>query len=357
MRKIYLRNLFPLLIAGILMGSLSACSQSEELSQGESIVNDQKIAIQPEVLMDGIATRAGMELKDLTYFYLRIVNPQSTEYSYFVKMEKDASGNWYASTDMKNGAANPKLFFQNGKQPVTIQAIYWKNTSVDNFMARADEGGWKTPYTFYMSTKVLSSLAIKSSDPLYYNKTIIPQTDAPGGVLPITFQHRFAKVHLRLEFDDYCSEIMSGGSNQSAISNVKFGGLLTGNVSYLKWNFDTNSMDYNGDTRDKVTELRFTVWNIATMTVRNVSAEYEFMAVPQSIPNGSLSASFYIFDEEFKWTYEGQGLNFESNTEYDITLQVNGEDPTTKGISNDTLLTKKNIKITGFIKERKGGQQ
>lgn len=351
MKKKYLRTLFPLLIAGILMGSLSACSQNEGLSQEENNVEDQKIAIQPEVLMDGVATRAGMELKDLTYFYLRIVNPQSTEYSYFVKMEKDASGNWYASTDMKNGTANPKLFFQNGKQPVTIQAIYWKNTSVDTFMERADEGGWKTPYTFFMSTSVLNSLSLKNYDPLYYGKTITPQTDAPGGILPISFKHRFAKIHLRLEFDDYCTNLI--GFNQAALSKVSFGGLLTGNSSYLKWDFGTDAIDYNGDMRDKLTTLNYLTWNPPTMTT-NTSSEYELMAVPQLVPNGSLNASFTINGEAFTWTYQGQEFNLESNTEYDITLQVYGEDPTTKGAS---ILNKKNIKITGSIKEIKGGQQ
>jgi hypothetical protein len=351
MKKKYLRNLFPLLIAGILMGSLSACSQSEELSQEENNVEDQKIAIQPEVLMDGVATRAGMELKDLTYFYLRIVNPQSTEYSYFVKMEKDASGNWYASKDLKNNTTNPTLYFQNGKQQVTVQALYWKSSSVDNFMARADEGGWKTPYTFFMSTSVFNSLSLKSSDPLYYSKTIVPQTDAPGGILPISFKHRFAKIHLRLEFDSYCTNLM--GFDQSAMSEVSFGGLLTGNSSYLKWDFNANSFNYNGDTRDQLTTLNYLTWNPPTMTT-NTSSEYELMAVPQLIPNGALNASFSIYGEIFSWTYQGQDFNLESNTEYDITLQVNGEDPTTKGTST---LNKKNIKIIGSIKEIKGGQQ
>lgn len=354
MRKKYLRNLFPLLIAAILMGSLSACSQSEELSQVESNADDQKIVIQPEVLMDGIKTRSGMELKDLSYFYLRIVNPQSTEYSYFVKMEKDASGNWYASKDLKNNTTAPKLFFQNGKQQVTVQALYWKSSSVDNFMARADEGGWKTPYTFFMSTSVFNSLSLKNYDPLYYSKTITPQIDAPGGVLPISFQHRFAKIHLRLEFDSYCTSLM--GYDQSAMSEVSFGGLLTGNSSYLKWDFNANTFNYNGDTRDKLTTLNYLTWTPATMTT-NTSCEYELMAVPQSVPNGALNASFSIYDETFSWIYQGQEFNLESNTEYDITLLVNGEDPTTKGASNDTQLNKKNIKITGSIKEIKGGQQ
>ena len=354
MKKKYLRTLFPLLIAGILMGGLSACSQSEELSQEENNVEDQKIAIQPEVLMDGVATRAGMELKDLTYFYLRIVNPQSAEYSYFVKMEKDASGNWYASKDLKNNTTAPKLFFQNGKQQVTVQALYWKNTSVDNFMARADEGGWKLPLSFFMSTSVLNSLSLKNYDPLYYSKTITPQTDAPGGGLPISFKHRFAKIHLRLDFDDYCTNLI--GFNQAALSKVSFGGLLTGNSSYLKWDFGTDVIDYNGDTRDKLTTLNYLIWTPATMTA-NTSADYELMAVPQLVPNGSLKASFSIYDETFSWTYQGQEFNLESNTEYDITLQVYGEDPTTKGTSNDAQLTKKNIKITGSIKEIKGGQQ
>ena len=361
MKKKYLRTLFPLLlIVGIVTGGLSACSQSEEPSQEENKVEDQKIAIQPEVLMDGIATRSGMELKDLTYFYLRIVNPQSAEFSYFVKMEKNAEGKWYASTDLKNNTTEPKLFFQNGKQPVTVQAIYWKNSSVDNFMARVDEGGWKTPYTFFMSTTVISSLALKGADPLYYNKTIIPQTDAPGGVLPINFRHRFAKIHLKLEFDDYCSQLI--GYDQSAVPKVSLGGLLTGSGSYLKWDFNTNNIDYNGDTRDNISTLYSIVWN-PPLDIPNSSSEYELMAVPQLIPSGTLNAYFTITNPEsgenemFTWTYQGQEFNLESNTEYDITLQVYGVDPATKGTSNDTLLTKKNIKITGSIKERKGGQQ
>jgi len=361
MNKKYLRTLFPLLlIVGIVTGGLSACSQSEELSQEENKVEDQKIAIQPEVLMDGIATRSGIGLSDLTTFYLRIVNPQSTEFSYFVQMQKDTNGNWYVSKDMKNGTTDPKLYFQNGKQPVTVQALFWNTTSVDNFMARVDEGGWKTSYTFFMGTTSINSLSLKGYDPLYYNKTIIPQTDAPGGVLPINFRHRFAKIHLKLEFDDYCTQLI--GYNQASVPKVSLGGLLMGNsIGYLKWDFNTDNIDYTGVTRDNISTLYSIVWN-PPLTVPNSSSEYEIMAVPQLIPSGSLNAYFTIpnpntkENEQFTWTYQGAEFNLEGNTEYDITLQVYGEDPTTKGISSDTQLTKKNIKITGSIKERKGGQ-
>lgn len=354
MRKIYLRNLFPLLIAGILMGSLSACSQSEELSQEENIVEDQKIAIQPEVLMDGIATRAGMELKDLTYFYLRIVNSQSAEFSYLVKMVKNAEGKWYASTDLKNNTTEPKLFFQNGKQSVTVQAIYWKNnTSLDNFITKYKDD-WNNTLFVWMSSTFYNNITIKNNDPLFFSKVITPQTDAPGGVLPINFQHRFAKIHLRLEFDNYCTQLI--GANQSSLSQVSFGGLLRGINKYMIWNLGSNTIDYTGDTRTGTTSLNYTQWDPGSMTT-NISADYELMAVPQLVPSGAFNASFSIYDEIFTWTYQGQEFNLESNTEYDITLQVYGEDPTTKGTSNDTQLTKKNIKITGSIKEIKGGQQ
>ncbi len=349
-KKIDLKNILPLLlVAWALIAGLSACSKSEELLSDE---DNQEIVIKPTVLLNDVITRsAGVELEDIPSFYLRIINPVDSRYSYFVKVVKGTDGNWTAE-DPQNAGVPVKLVFQNGTQPVKIQALYWNNSRFQYMMQTADISTWEKDFTFWTST-VSTYYSIKENDPLYFNQVFVPKTDAPGGVLPIRFHHRFTKVNLTLNFDEYTTNLI--GYNQDAISEVSVFGLMTGNVKLVKWNFNTDAFDYNGDTRETVAKLYFIDFIPPTMTT-NTSTYYELMAIPQIIPDGSLTVAFSIYDEEYRWTYQGLGLNFERNTEYDITLMVSGIDPATK--SGDTSMTsaKKRFKITGSMnKRRKGG--
>lgn len=331
-----------LLLLTVSLG-LFSCSKSEE----EEPQKISLIPIQVETDMEGYqpetrTTIDGLQVDDITTFYMYIEDPTDPAFTYQVEMIK--YGSEWKAVDIDTRLP-VKLYFKDISQPVHVKAVFWYDALFKSFVAKRTSDRWTAPYNILVSKTYTGIFRdLEANDPVYANTTIIPKQDCPDGKLHLSFKHLFAKVKLSLQLNSlYTWAYQLYGD--SPIQNLKVSGVVAWeNISrYPNWVLGSDEISIpEGYPTSTISFTRWLQWeSFEGLT------HYVMMAIPQSIADNSLKVSFQLDNVNYIWTCQEKNLRFERNREYDIKLNIIS--PLTKSaIGNNP------IEISGTL--QKGGK-
>lgn len=269
---------------------LAGCSNEEGLSPTQQSLKDTPITV--NVGVAELSSRAGYEtptsgiptLPETFYFS---IDQEGTKYDYTnVKMTKSAG-----STTPPYTPESQLLWA--GDSAVSVTAATFSLDGTQTLTAQTNQ-----------NTKE----AVKQSDHLYYtNSAVIPSTSG----INVNFSHIMSKVILTITLGDEFNE------TSNPITNVKFKGTVA-----------SNSYDFTAETpwgtiaegtgATDITPLELTYTKIGG-EVKNATAEYEVILVPQTVATGVFAVQFNVSGRIFNWSSASE-IKLESGHKYTLAL-------------------------------------
>jgi len=309
-------NIKNILFAAAAVMALTACSSDDEQSFVSQFPEDGVMRFTTNLVDPTIATtRASITGNDVNQngqqFQVKIVNNNSTTYSYFNTVQYDGS-EWTPVN---------RMLWQNNTQAITVTAAYKQEktfTDYDfingaNLTVAADqstEAKLKQQDLLTMPTKTISNPSQE-------------QTLMQNGKLVINFYHALTKLDVTLELKD---EFFLSNQNTANISDVKISGT---NLGYNFKAMETANENY-GTVTAAATPVAGDILPMkgactdATVDSKHSTATYESIIVPQQVAIGALTVSFKIGNRSFSWT-NTQAYTLEQGKQYTLPLTVGND--------------------------------
>lgn len=296
---------------------MASCHNDEVSPEQSYIPQDGMIRVATAVAN----TRAGQTTENLSSFYLNIVHPTDSRYSYYANMKRGNNG-WNSYMAISNSIP-PELpmFWKNSHDKITVGAI----SIIGHFTLEND---FNTLNIRFVNEDQYSSVHwVGSSDVLYMPPTEVDPATGKGlvdGKIKIELGHLFSKFSLNItmatEFNG------SVGTATNPITNLTVNGTKTG----VYFNASTNVW---GDLYSDHKAIR--PWYDKNSYLPGqgetgkAQASYECILIPQTVNPGIFAINFTLAGREFMWT-PNSDLTFESGKQYNLSLKV-GKDVTLIG--------------------------
>ena len=282
-----LRNITFAALALIAAG----CTNDNEPGTGADLTG-QPMRVSTEVLPQ---TRAGMDNDNLTTFYLRVTNGSTgatTNYDAFSTVTRSGD-TWTYS---------PELTWQDGTTPISVSAL-----------CQNGESWTQTDYTTGKDIDLTAQGTedgIMTADVLYMPPTVIdPATDLTAdNAIPVTLSHLFAKLNITVR--------MSTADADNPITDLTIGG--TQATATLTPEAST-PLTLKGEAAP--IDACPTGYTAGTAPATQATATYECILLPQTATftvTANIDGTDYI--------YTGSSQQFVGNTQYNLTLEVDGID-------------------------------
>ncbi len=269
----------------------AGCTNDNEPGTGADLTG-QPMRVSTEVLPQ---TRAGMDNDNLTTFYLRVTNGSAgatTSYDAFSTVTRSGD-TWTYS---------PELTWQDGTTPISVSAL-----------CQNGESWTQTDYTTGKDIDLTAQgteAGIMTADVLYMPPTVIdPATDLTAdNAIPVTLSHLFAKLNITVR--------MSTADADNPITDLTVGG--TQATATLTPEAST-PLTLTGEAAPIAACP--TGYTAGTAPATQATATYECILLPQTATftvTANIDGTDYI--------YTGSSQQFVGNTQYNLTLEVDGID-------------------------------
>lgn len=278
---------------------LASCSNDDDLIQPAQSLEDTPIQV--NVAVEDLQTRAGYDDVNLPgQFYMKVVHPDKSKYSYDVQMKYE-EGSW--NSYLMDGTTSAQMLWAGDDKQIYVTAATFplQDTNV----------------SLGVETDQSTEEKVKASDHLLMIPTAV--TPSKSGI-NVTFNHLMAKVKLTIELKD---ELVFEENPFARVSvdgtlpkrNCNLGSFSAISDESLKW-----SEAYDGNiavTAKSITPLQNS-YTKAEGTNR-AKGEFEVILLPNTYEAGKLMVSFKVGDRTFRWT-SAEEITLESGTEYTLKL-------------------------------------
>lgn len=310
-------NPLTLLSVALCLLFMASCHNDELSSEQSYIPQDGVIRVATTVAN----TRAGMTTQNLNSFYMKVVHPTDSRYSYYADMLKRNDA-WCSYVPTATGAP-PELpmFWKNGHDKITVGAIctpgLFRPESIFNSL-----------HSYYISSDQNSyEYSVKECDILYMPPTEVDPATGKGlvdGKIKVELVHLFSKLNLSITMGTEFN--VNNGTAVNPIAQLA----VDGTKYRVYFNASTNVW---GEVHGNVTPI--SPWHESTNYVpgqgetQKAQAFYESILIPQTVAAGVFSVNMTIDGREFMWTSK-KDITFESGKQYNLSLNV-GKDITIIG--------------------------
>ena len=254
-------------VAGVL--ALAGCAKEAETGSGEGL----PMRVVPSIAGE---TKAGMQMADLTEFYLQ-VKSSNPKYSYFEKFSKSGS-EW---------SSGERMLWESNTASVTCSAAYFEGHS---FTKEEFADGVELSVPADQSTES----ALKSADLLSISARTVKFTDTNDGAMTVELSHGFSKVNFVLSLAEvYYFLNVSRSDNpvkQFKVKNVNAGFTFKSGSVTVKTGTQNDIIPFAGD------------YTPSTSANKTATAIYEAIMAPQTFAAGELEVSFRIVESDLHWT-------------------------------------------------------
>ena len=274
---------------------LASCQNDDVVVDNNNFPEDGVIRVTTEVAQ----TRAGVTTDNLTEFGLTVANAASTTYSYSnVKMTKSVA-DWNPASQM---------LWQNATQAVEILAYAPYNSVAD---------GYKTPAALPDQSTEANVMA---SDFIFmYNSSFVPETALADKKILVTLSHMMAKLDFRI--------IIGTEFNAEGIPQTNPISEITVNGTKLKGQLKTDNSAVEPQSTDNdataITPFEAS-YTPAADALKNCTAEYEVIFVPQTVTANNFTVTFKIGGKEYEWK-SASAVTLNSGKKYNLNLTVGKE--------------------------------
>lgn len=264
MRKIFLLAVWSI-------GLFTGCSQTDEWSVDDSVMNNRKIQL--SVGVDNLQTRAGYDENNLDAFQLIIDHPNSEIFSYNLLMQKTGKG-WSSTGD-------ESLFWDPKESVIPVCAFAPAQSGVSLTESLA----------INLPADQSTEVKLKSADFLLTRKMV--NFMEIGGKLDITLKHKLCKLLIR---------VVDGGAE---VKDLKVVGAISQGICDL--------------TQEVPIVMPVAAAGTASVTpLKNADNTYECILLPQDA--GKLAVAFTIGDVFYEWKFKQAQLA--EGTCYELTINV-----------------------------------
>lgn len=279
---------------------LASCSNDDELIQPAQSLEDTPIQV--NVAVEDLQTRAGYDDANLPgQFYLKVVHPDKSKYSYDVQMKYE-EGSW--NSYLTDGTTSAQMLWAGDDKQIYVTAA--------TFPLQEDAN-----VSLGIETDQSTEEKVKASDHLLMIPTAV--TPSKSGI-NVTLNHLMAKVKLIIELKD---ELVFEENPFAKVSvdgtlpkrNCNLGSFGAISDKSLTWSeaYDGN----NAVTPKSITPLQNS-YTKAEGTNR-AKGEFEVILLPNTYEAGKFMVSFKVGDRTFRWT-SAEEITLESGTEYTLKL-------------------------------------
>lgn len=264
-----MRKFFLLAVWSI--GLFTGCSQTDEWSVDDSVMNNRKIQL--SVGVDNLQTRAGYDENNLDAFQLIIDHPNSEIFSYNLLMQKTGKG-WSSTGD-------ESLFWDPKESVIPVCAFAPAQSGVSLTESLA----------INLPADQSTEVKLKSADFLLTRKMV--NFMEIGGKLDITLKHKLCKLLIR---------VVDGGAE---VKDLKVVGAISQGICDL--------------TQEVPIVMPVAAAGTASVTpLKNADNTYECILLPQDA--GKLAVAFTIGDVFYEWKFKQAQLA--EGTCYELTINV-----------------------------------
>ena len=320
-----MKHRIPYLFAAAVFSALFfGCQYNDvESAQGSASFPEDGVIRFTTNLVEPTQARASITSSDVNQngqqFQVKIVNNNSTTYSYFNTVQYDGS-EWTPVN---------RMLWQNNTQAITVTAAYkqGKEFTDNEFVGGAnltvaadqsDQGKLNQQDLLTMPTKTISNPSTET-------------TLLQDGKLVINFYHALTKLDVTL---DLASEFYKADPKLNNASDITEFTIKGTNAGYNFQPMQTANENY-GTVTAATTPVAADIlpyqsaFTAASDANQNSTATYEAIVVPQTIAAGALTVSFKIGNRSFSWT-NTQAYTLEQGKQYTLPLTV-GNDFVTAG--------------------------
>lgn len=253
------------------IGLFTGCSQTDEWSVDDSVMNNRKIQL--SVGVDNLQTRAGYDENNLDAFQLIIDHPNSEIFSYNLLMQKTGKG-WSSTGD-------ESLFWDPKESVIPVCAFAPAQSGVSLTESLA----------INLPADQSTEVKLKSADFLLTRKMV--NFMEIGGKLDITLKHKLCKLLIR---------VVDGGAE---VKDLKVVGAISQGICDL--------------TQEVPIVMPVAAAGTASVTpLKNADNTYECILLPQDA--GKLAVAFTIGDVFYEWKFKQAQLA--EGTCYELTINV-----------------------------------
>ena len=237
------------------IGLFTGCSQTDEWSVDDSVMNNRKIQL--SVGVDNLQTRAGYDENNLDAFQLIIDHPNSEIFSYNLLMQKTGKG-WSSTGD-------ESLFWDPKESVIPVCAFAPAQSGVSLTESLA----------INLPADQSTEVKLKSADFLLTRKMV--NFMEIGGKLDITLKHKLCKLLIR---------VVDGGAE---VKDLKVVGAISQGICDL--------------TQEVPIVMPVAAAGTASVTpLKNADNTYECILLPQDA--GKLAVAFTIGDVFYEWKFK-----------------------------------------------------
>lgn len=297
--------------AAMVASVLAGCSNNEDIVIGNNYPKDNVVRVMPSV--DDARTRS-YTTETLRSFYLDILNPANSDYSYQYSGFDKYDDTWKSSSTM---------LWQNATQQVTVTAC----TELRSY-------DWNNPKNICKMTDARAIIysdqsnenGYRSSDFLWFKADkFVPNDKLVDGKLPITFQHGFSLLEVEVEFGTEYN--LSAPLATSPIEKLVVPDMpCSASIDFTQTPVEVSvAADAN---RNAISAWHGTFTAAADKNT-NAIDRWSCILIPQEIAAGSFRVNILADDATYAWT-STQEINFESGKKYQLKLTL-GKDAIATG--------------------------
>lgn len=314
-KMIYIAKYCLLALAAAFL--MISCSEKDDVGNS-TFPTDGVIRVSANI--ENPASRAGLDtdLFKQRLFYLNIVNPNNSNYSYFAEMIYSSTSNSWESYIPSTRTDNVPLtmLWQNATQHIKVAAIYSPGIFVSN-------SNFVDGFRINIYSDQSSSAYLNHSDFLsMLEKEVNPATDLVNGKIPIVLKHINSKINLKIKIGTEFT-LAPNAATSNPITSVVMPNLFY-NATYKIT--DGSLLPYGASNLNLT--MCPTVYTPATASA-NSYALYECIVIPQTIAANEFAFNINIGSKTYRWV-SPTSITFESGKQYSIELNV-GKDAVTLG--------------------------
>ncbi len=298
--------------AALVASVLTGCSNNEDIAIGNNYPQDNVVRVMPSV---GEAQTRSYTTETLECFYLDILNPANSDYSYqYTGFDKYGEASW---------KSNSTLLWQNATQEVTVTACTelrsYDYSHLKNICELSD-----APAIIYSDQS--HENGYRHSDFLWFkDTTFVPNEKLVGGKLPITFQHGFSLLEVEVEL----------GTEYNVTEPLKESPITGLVIPDMPRNasIDFTQTPVKVSVAADADRNAISAWHgpFTAAADKNTKAidHWSCVLIPQTIAAGSFRVNILVGNATYAWT-STQEINFESGKKYQLKLTL-GKDAITTG--------------------------
>lgn len=303
--------------AALVAAVLAGCSNQEDIAIGNNYPEDNVVRVMPSV-EESEQTRS-YTTETLKEFYLDILNPANSNYSYQYSAFDKVDDAW------KSFSQEP-LLWQNATQPVTVTAC----TLLDGYNS-------ENPKNICNMTDARAIIWPEQSNEYYYNSSdflwykvaeFVPNNGLVDGKLPITFRHGFSLLEVEIEFGTEYN--ISEPLTASPITKLVVPDMpCSAGIDFTQ---TPVKVSVAADAPKNAISAYHGTFTAAADKNTNAIDRWSCILIPQPIAAGSFKVNILAGDATYAWT-STQEINFESGKKYQLKLTL-GKDAIVTGQMN-----------------------